>query len=143
MKIKTYLEKIKELVKQDKKAEKFYSFVIENGKEFKNSKIKDKRILKWIKIRKPKKKNCFYNSQFLALDVKGLKYYEGWAIGSVGIPLEHSWCVDEKNQVVEVTWEKGMEYFGLEIPLDFVRKEMIKTGWSNGLLEKYYSEKIF
>lgn len=142
MNIKTYLKQIRELVKGNKNAKEFYSFIIEKGKEFKNSEIKDERVLKWIKSRKPQKKNCYYNSQLLALAVKGLKYFEGWAYTDMGIPLEHSWLVDKKNKVIDVTWEKGVKYFGLEIPLDFVRKDMVKTGCSNSLLNKYYFEKI-
>lgn len=142
MEIKTYLEKIRELLKGNKNAEEFYSFIIEKGEVFKGSPIENKKVLDWIKLMKPQKKNCYYNSQLLALAVKGLKYYEGWAFTKMGIPLEHSWCVDKKNKVIDTTWSDGVEYFGVEISMDFVEKDMVKTGYSNSLLNKYFSEKI-
>ena len=141
MKIKTYLKKIRELVKEDKNAKGFYSFVIETGKEFNTSAIKNKKVLDWIKLMNPQKKNCFYNSQLLALAVKGLKYFEGYGFTKMGIPLEHSWCVDGEK-VIDVTWSDGVKYFGVEIPVNFVSKELVKTGFSNSFLNKYYSEKI-
>lgn len=142
MNIKEYLEKIRELVKGSENAKGFYSFIIEKGKEFKGSAIENKKVLDWIKLMKPQRKGCYYNAQLLALAVKGLKYFEGWAYTKMGFPLEHSWLIDKKNKVIDVTWCDGVEYFGVEIPVDFVKKEMYETGYSNSLLNRYYLEKI-
>ena len=50
------------------------------------------------------KKQCYYNSQLLAIaDATGtLKYVEGYAAGGI-IPLPHGWCTIN-NKVVDVTW---------------------------------------
>lgn len=61
-------------------------------------------------------KACFANAQYMSqLSERGLRYVEGYAVCI--IPVHHAWCVDENDNVVEVTWkEPGVAYFGLEFP---------------------------
>ncbi len=73
-------------------------------------------------------KHCFWNAYELAARTRGkLRYVEGYANG--GIPMEHAWCVDEHDRVIDPTWrpENGQhddgdrEYFGVVIPLPIVK----------------------
>jgi hypothetical protein len=122
----------------------FHNFILENGKEFKEHLTldykKDPRILKWLS-RKPKPSSCYYNSQLLAIDNPELKYFEGTATTKkLGIPLEHGWCVFE-GKVVDVTWvEDGDEYFGIEVPVEFIKKKMVETEMSRDVLRDYYTK---
>lgn len=57
---------------------------------------------------------CFRNSAMYAVE-HGLRYVEGYATSI--IPVHHGWCVDDKGNVIEVTWkEAGKAYFGVEFP---------------------------
>jgi hypothetical protein len=120
----------------------FHEFMLTEGKEFREHLTldykKDKRILKWLS-RNPQKQACYYNSQLLAVDNPELKYFEGFATTKkLGLPLEHGWCVFE-GKVVDVTWkDNGDEYFGVEVPVGFIRKRMVETQMSRDLLRDYF-----
>ena len=146
---KQYHIGIRNLTKSNKNmkiALDFHNFILKNGKEFNEHLTldykKDPRILKWTSNRKPQQSACYYNSQLLALDNPELKYFEGTATTKkLGIPLEHGWCVFE-GKVVDVTWkESGDEYFGIEVPVDFIRKRMVETEMSRDVLRDYYMKK--
>ena len=48
-------------------------------------------------------------------------YVEGMALSV--IPVEHAWCVDPDDRVVDPTWEGGgSAYFGAEFSLDDLRR---------------------
>lgn len=50
-------------------------------------------------------RECFYNGQRLAdLHPERLAYYEGYALGGVGFPVHHGWCVLDGAHVVDLTW---------------------------------------
>ena len=53
----------------------------------------------------------------------GLKYVEGFAISKSKGFMEHGWCINEFNNVRDVTWDDGILYFGVEIPIDYVIKQ--------------------
>lgn len=117
-----------------------YRYVLEHGQAFRASET-SKELLALIKKFKRfniRKKACFYNSQMLAMESNGVfKYYEGWAsTNSFGVPFEHGFNVYE-GKVVDITWQDGKDYFGLEIPLTFIRNFWAKTGMSQGLLGEY------
>ncbi len=93
----------------------------------------------------PKSNRCYYNSQFLAID-KDLKYFEGFAHDGLN-PLEHAWNVSD-GKVIDITWElndrKFKEnhdatciYYGIEIPTDFVRKNLKERELGEPLLFNY------
>lgn len=145
-----YIKGLKWLVKDNKKAAKIYDYILKNGKSFNGS---DQELSSHFRGKsKPRAKSCFYNAQKIALDHDNLEYFEGWAISkAVPIPLEHGWVVYKPQSVVsdsvlgdvaEVTWKDGVEYFGVMIPKDFIRKDWVKTGSSNSLLMKYAAEKL-
>ena len=94
-----------------------------------------------VKHLKPKIKQCYYNSQMLALQNPRILYYEGFANSKVlSLPLEHAFNVID-NKVVDVTWKDGKHYFGIYIPTDFIRKNIFKTGEAQQLITKYiYSQ---
>lgn len=64
--------------------------------------------------------HCFDNAFTLARRSRGrLRYAEGYAAGL--IPVEHAWCLDDCGRVVDPTWDDGVAYFGVELPLEAVR----------------------
>jgi len=94
----------------------YYSFVLGQGIAFSEEDVnKDKVIGTRAKI-----KQCYRNSQRLAMK-KGLRHFEGWAIPEIAqeirFPMNHAWCVNDKNQVIDITWSNVTEYFGIEIGL--------------------------
>ena len=69
-----------------------------------------------------------------------LKYYEGWGITkAVGIPLDHAFNIIG-NKVVDISWEDGVEYFGIEIPVEFAREEMLKKETAHPILFSWWEE---
>jgi len=112
----------------------YYKWILKNGKLF-TEKTDPK---KFNKIFKKRFKGCYYNAQMLALDNKGLKYYEGWGITeAVGFPLDHGFNVTG-GKVVDVSWPDGIEYFGIEIPLKFIREEMLRTEIAGTILFQWW-----
>lgn len=94
---------------------------------------------------KPKSKQCYYNSQMLAVE-EDLQYFEGIAFDGL-VPLEHAWCV-ASDKVIDVTWEvkdkkfkenndKTCVYYGIEIPPDFVWKNMSEREIAEQLIYKF------
>lgn len=141
---KEYVARLIGLLKDGGQCE-VYRYVLEHGQAFRAT-APSKELLALVKefnhfnIRK---KACFYNSQMLTVESNGVfKYYEGWASTNlIGIPFEHGFNV-YKGQVVDVTWQDGKDYFGLEIPLVFIRNFWDKTGMSQGLLGEYLARII-
>lgn len=115
---------------------KFYQYLLTHGKQFniidkeKSEKIRTERLCKL--------KECYYNAQLMALD-SDMKYYEGYAVsGQLPIPVEHAWLVSN-GKVIDITWYdlSKPDYFGLEIPKDFIRKNMLFTEKVEQLLWLY------
>ncbi len=65
---------------------------------------------------------CYRNSIQYAMNT-GLKYVEGFAISKSKGVMDHGWCINEFNNVRDVTWDDGILYFGVEIPIDYVIKQ--------------------
>lgn len=44
-------------------------------------------------------------------------YCEGWATSSMGLPLQHAWCLDQRGNVVDPTWphRENAQYLGIPI----------------------------
>jgi hypothetical protein len=83
-----------------------------------------------------KLKQCYMNAQNLVAiqRVPGLRYVEGIAHSGI-IPVQHAFCVDENNRVVDVTWRtrgkwgKSPEekaYFGIIFPTEKIVENMVK-----------------
>lgn len=65
---------------------------------------------------------CYKNSIQYAMET-GLRYVEGIALSKSMGPMGHGWCINEFNNVRDVTWDDGMFYFGVEIPIYYVIKQ--------------------
>lgn len=78
---------------------------------------------------------CFQNAFILAVRSRGrLRYCEGIAAGI--IPMEHAWCIDADDRVVDPTWrdDDGVGYIGVVVPLDAVRA-VRKRGTTSALFD--------
>lgn len=129
-----YLKAVKKLHKGNPIGAAYYRWVLENGKLFTE---KDGRR-GFNKVFKKRFKGCYYNAQMLALDNKELKYYEGWAVSeAIGFPLDHGFNVAE-GRVVDISWPDGVEYFGILIPPDFIREEMLRTEIAGTILFRWW-----
>lgn len=129
-----YLKAIAKLHAERRLAGAYYKWILKNGKLF-TEKIDPKEFNKMFKKRF---KGCYYNAQMLALDNKELKYYEGWGISEgIGFPLDHGFNV-AGGKIVDISWPDGIEYFGIEIPLDFIRKEMLRTETAGTILFQWW-----
>jgi hypothetical protein len=76
-----------------------------------------------------KAKECYSNAYHLASSNQDLTYIEGYALmPKLGIPLEHAWCIDKANNVIDPTWKTpGIEYFGIPFNLRFVDRVISGT----------------
>lgn len=48
-------------------------------------------------------KQCFYNSQMLAVETQRLQYYEGYAVGMSPLPVHHAW-LSLNGKIIDLTW---------------------------------------
>ncbi len=131
-----YLEAVKKLHRGNKIGKAYYKWILENGKLF-TEKDQDRKVAKWFKKRA---NGCYYNAQMLSLDNRNLKYFEGWGITEgIGIPLEHGFNT-AAGKVFDISWPDGIEYFGVEIPKDFIRKEMLRTKIAGTILFQWFKK---
>ena len=125
----------------------FYEYIIIHGDYFTDSQRNIKEEQKYIKALYPNQwKACYQNSLQLALAIKEIKYYEGWYITDViSVPFEHAFCVNDKNQVIDLTANgkfEVKEYFGLEIPEKYIWKKISKTKKYLNLLFEYVENQL-
>jgi len=108
----------------------------------------------WKKVNKPKAKDCWYNAQRFVSDCGDFRYFEGYVQLPGGLSIEHAWVVMEDGRAVDFTLE-AMEkaakrkklsadtskslYFGVEIPLMFIREQITATCTYQSLAEAYCS----
>jgi len=122
--------------KQGKNLRAYYRWILKTGKLF----TEKEDAKKFHKTFKKRFKGCYYNAQFMAMDNRKLKYYEGWGISKgIGFPLEHGFNV-ANEKVIDISWLDGIEYFGIEIPVDFARKEMLRTSTAHTILYLWWLE---
>lgn len=130
-----YLKQVKSLYDDNpnqKSGAEYYDWILREGKSFSQTQKPDEY---------GKQKLCYYNAQSLAM-TGGVLYYEGWGITkAIGIPLEHGFTV-RRNKVIDPTWRDGELYFGVNIPIEFVRKHWIETRMAKNLLYHYYLDLI-
>lgn len=121
---------------QGRSVRAYYRWVLKTGKLF----TEKGDAKKFHKTFKKRFKGCYYNAQFMAMD-NGIKYYEGWGTTEkVGIPLEHAFNVVD-GKVIDISWPDGVEYFGIEVPVEFAREEMLKEKTAHPILYQWW-EKI-
>jgi len=103
---------------------------------------------------------CFYNAQMLAaMDAsKQLLYYEGYAQGTVPLPVLHGW-VAINDKVVDLTWRtmqrrktgvfkdrvlgsfpEGWAYYGAQFSSETVRTRILRMKATSSFLEDYSND---
>jgi len=133
-----YLEAIAKMQGNQQIGKAYYKWVLEAGKLF-TEKDDPKKFNKFFEKRF---KGCYYNAQMMAIDNKELKYYEGWGITeAIGIPFDHGFNA-ARGKVIDISWKDGIEYFGIEIPKDFIMNEMVETRIAGTILFQYWNKKI-
>jgi hypothetical protein len=120
---------------------KFYEYLFLHGEQFsavdkeKSEKIRTDRLCKL--------KECYYNAQLMALD-SDMKYYEGYAVsGQLPLPVNHAWLVSN-GKVIDTTWHdlNKPDYFGIEIPKEFIQRHILDTEKAEQLLWLYITNKL-
>jgi hypothetical protein len=73
---------------------------------------------------------CYKNAALRSLRTRE-HYCEGWAVTKeLPIPLQHAWCVDENDEVMDPTWHNQPAiYIGVKLELEYVTKHLLKTGY--------------
>jgi hypothetical protein len=139
--IENYLNKLYEMTNQH-----MYKWILQKGRAFgqlaKQAELRE--IIKEYRY-STQSRQCYYNSQMMAISSNGeIDYYEGYYLTEhLPIPLEHGFNV-YKGKVIDTTAYKKFgvaEYFGVKIPLSFIRKIIAETGMAEALLWRYYRHK--
>jgi len=130
-------------------AKRMYEYIKERGRYFEgamSSSVLHRALLASVFFR-PRLKECYFNAQMLALvsGFRNIEYYEG--IASWLAPTTHAWNV-YRGRVIDLTWEnlpdvklERLQYYGVPIPLEFVRKNNpIKRRAAEMLLIRYLEE---
>ncbi|MCK4526075.1 hypothetical protein KAW18_01785 [candidate division WOR-3 bacterium] len=139
--IKKYLRQTYVMMNKDP----FYEWVLEKGKLFRGLKRQPYKELIEKYRHGTKSKQCYYNSQMMALNSDGkISYYEGWYVtDGFSFPFDHGFNV-YNGKVIDTTAYGKMgvrEYFGVKIPIKFVRESVLKTGMAEAILYRYYRSK--
>lgn len=93
----------------------FHEYVLERGKVMTSAKPTDaqlKQVAADVAQIRPEVKQCFYNSQNLALRFpERYTYYDGFAISRFPIPMQHGWTMMKgKNPIiVDATWRRDID----------------------------------
>jgi len=142
--IKQYLQEFNKL----SKGKGHYGYALKCGNSFSSpGKLtpNEKKLLKKCRY-STKSRECYYNSQMLNICNPKFKYYEGWYLfEDIPIPLEHGFNVIN-GKVVDTTQfterkSRKRNYFGINIPSKFVRKNMEETEMAEAMLYKYARSK--
>ena len=133
---------------------------VTNGQCFERN-DNEKGIIEAIEISKKTNNQCFQNTQLIALDNKGIKYYEGLVYGTkYKMTFHHGFNVID-NKAIDVTdyfnktfkkdkdsnWCKEEEilYYGIHIPNEFLASfiDKLKAPYAhNPLIFEYYETLI-
>lgn len=123
----------------------FYKWALIKGKQFgRLYRYQSERMKKLIRQTRYSReaKQCYYNSQMAAIAANGkIDYYEGWYVTEhLPLPLEHGFNVYDGKVIDNTsTGRFGVEeYFGIKIPLSFVRTNINDTSRAEPLLFKYW-----
>lgn len=142
---------------------RFLKWLTDNSKTFHS--VNQKLSLDLSKIINAKIKSCFYNCwkglNEYTKEFNDLKYFEGFVISKdIGIPIDHSWLM-KGSEILDPTLiikpnryhlkkiglpldyyknktRLGSEYYGLEIPKDFVNDTAWKKKVTGPFLIDYY-----
>lgn len=150
--IKSYLES-SILAWKDSAIAVYNKLILDHGERFCGAVSSDsiEETKKWRKARKPKSKECFYNSQIFVLTADNSLYYEGYCFDGL-IPFHHAWVVID-GKVVDFTLESRDKflkrkkikntasdpvYLGVVVPKKSIMANIVKTGVAEPLAHKYY-----
>ena len=126
-----------------------YDFLLREGSFFSCQELnkEEKSHIKKIVGRlgfAPQMKECFYNAQFLALSDSSnkIQYAEGYAYTDL-MPILHGFNVIN-GKVIDITWKnkkddnkKNHAYYGVALPTQYVRKQMLDMSMATSLIECY------
>lgn len=159
--LKHYLESFAKLMERSSLAslnngyyyKSLYHFAIEEMQYYKPAHLTSAEksiVMRAIKLLGfiPQVKQCFYNSQFLALSdpTDTIQYVEGY--GKNIIPTLHGWC-EINGKVIDLTWksesgeyilghfDNGRAYAGVKFPTEYFSRMMNKTKFCTTLIEDY------
>jgi hypothetical protein len=80
-------------------------------------------------VRKGRAGSCFANALVLAMD-KNLNYtyVEGYGCYESHV-VHHAWCINDRKEVLDRTWDKSEEcsYFGIPFRASFIREHVRQT----------------
>jgi hypothetical protein len=99
-----------------------HRLVLRLGREFEGQALPSR-------YKRGRPRECFLNSLKAVFDFENLRYVEGFALAPRLIPVEHAWCIDERNRVIDLTWDRpeGCEYFGIIIPTKLLLEQSLKN----------------
>jgi len=126
--MKDMMESSAEMMRPHRLGERYsctYDFVVKHGWEFQPQQLPDR-----YEMGTPKE--CYTNSQLLAM-VQDLIYVEGFAsFTSIPIPLSHAWCVERDNptKVIDVTATDLGEYWGIAFTPEYTQHTALNAGLS-------------
>ena len=106
---------------------KYYQYVSDEGQVFKPLEDSSEAIEPYKSLMPSiLQKSCFRNALLASLVIPELEYHQGYYVTDlVGIPFEHAWNV-HKGELIDLTAEKFgikvVEYFGVQIPNDFLER---------------------
>jgi hypothetical protein len=134
--VKTFLEQLKT---------SYAGYLLDNGKLLKG-RLDTKTVpdlADWVKRKKPKTRQCYYNAQKFILDNGDdeYTYHEGYWLWHGGpFPVHHGWLVNKAGEVVDFTaeacdkvlqrWNRNPakdEYVGIAVPYDFILKKLVEN----------------
>ena len=133
--IKSYIKQIASL---NCRGADFYNFLLDYGVDYSPEPNENKKIEDEYHIR-PKPKECFYNAQQLTIFSKGkFGYCEGYAITKAlgGFPLEHAWNIKD-GKIVDITWNDGIEYFGIELPYKWIKEKFYEFAFKHKITDSH------
>jgi hypothetical protein len=97
-------------------------FILKNGISFTKIKSTLPKSLEYEKMGE-----CFRNAAIIAMEGKKYIYCEGLAISKkVGFPVNHAWLINKKFEVIDNTWNDGIEYFGIPFTREFLIQFLLK-----------------
>jgi len=129
-----------------------YHFATQEFKYYESAQLtKEEKVVVMRAIKnlgfKPQVKQCFYNSQMLAMSdtTDTIKYVEGYAKNF--IPTLHGWC-EINGKVIDLTWKEDGQYVigefkedtayaGVTFPAEYFSAIMLKTRYATTLIEDY------
>lgn len=131
----------------------YNKLILDEGKVFTDVVKSDsvQAAKEWRKARRPKIKQCFYNSQLFLITEEIGEYYEGYCYDGL-MPFHHGWNVIDGN-VVDFTLEArdrslkqqkiknnaaNAVYLGVLVPKLVIMTNIVATGRTGPIAHKHY-----